>query len=1021
MKHLKRLLMSMCALMACTMMCAQKLEANGTVVDQTGETVIGATVMEKGTTNGVITDIDGRFKIMVDKGATLVVSFIGFKNTEVAAGTGLTITLKEDASELNEVVVTGYMTEKKASLTGSVSVVKMKEVADIPTGNVMQSLQGRVTGMNISTDGTPGGMNTSVLVRGTTTINNSAPLYVIDGVQTRDNIASILAAGDVESIQVLKDASSAAIYGAQAANGVIIITTKRAKEGDVKVNFDASMTAQTFTTGFDMLNTQQWGDVYWQAYKNDYGTTPKSVVYGDGATAVPQQYYYNAGGKQIRVADTDWAKEIYSTAWMQNYNLTVSKGYKDGNAALTLNYIDQDGMCRNTDFQRFNTRLTSDFRIFGGKVKVGESMAFNYWKQHLNPGGIEENVIAQHPAIPVYDEQGGYAGGYVDVLGDKPNLIRLTDNEKDNRHRNWRLFGNVYAEIEPLKNLTFRSTFGLNYLNTFNSVFVPSWSEASRTVDTNEISVNQSYSMQWVWSNVFNYHLELGKHSIQAMAGMEAKEEYGESLSGYGRGLVIEEIDYRYLDTATSNKDAGNMSSKYAIVSYFGKVNYDFAGKYLLSATVRRDASSRFGQNKNSAVFPSASVGWRMSEEKFMSGTRTWLTDLKWRAAWGVNGNDMIDNTATYDKYSMSLGGGGYNFIGDNVTLAPGAIKTHSGNRNLRWEQTTQLNFGLDALFLNGKLGLTLDYFHKRTTDMLIERPYIGVIGEGGYSWYNGISMNNDGVEAMLTWRDQIKDFNYNVSFNISYYKNKITDLPTDIYYTYGGGNGIDQSIVGQPLGSWMGYKTDGLFRTQQEVDDYMAKYNVTIGKPGVGRIRYQDINHDNVIDTKDQTWLGSDQPKVIAGLNIGASYKGFDLSMFFNGMVRDAWNNSKFYTDLFQGWMGNHSTRLLDALAAWNAYESTGYYGSSIPALTTVDNNNETRSSDFFIEDGSYIKLKSLTLGYTLPKKLVEKAKLSNLRVYLLSQNVFTLTNYTGADPEGLGYTYPQPRTFTVGVQASF
>lgn len=1023
MKSMRRKFFLALFLSICIVVHAQDLVIKGTVLSATDNfPVIGATIVEDGnSTNGTITDMDGNFSMSVKKGSNITVSFVGFKPETLKAEEVMNILLHEDTEVLDEVVVTGYMTEKKASLTGSVAVVKMKDVADIPTGNVMSALQGRVAGMNITTDGTPGGMNTGALVRGTTTINNSSPLYIIDGIQTRDNIASILSSNDVESIQVLKDAASAAIYGAQAANGVIIITTKRAKEGDVKVNFDMSLTAQTFVTGFDMLNTQEWGEVYWQAYKNSYGTTPNSVVYGNGEKPVIQEFYYDQNGVKIRTADTDWAKEIYSTALMQNYNLSLSKGFKDGKASLTMNYMDQDGLIRNTDFQRFNTRLTSDFNFLNNHVRVGESFAISYWTEHTKPGGIEENVIAQHPAIPVYDENGGYAGGYVDILGDKPNLIRLTDNEANNRHRNWRLFGNAYIEIEPLDKLIFKSNFGINYLDGFNSVFTPKWQEGSRIVDTNELDVTHNYSLQWIWSNTLNYSFNVNKHSFNALLGMEAKKEYGESLRGYGKGLAIEDIDYRYLDVVTSDLAVNNNASEYALVSYFGKFNYDYESKYLASLTVRRDASSRFGMNHNSAVFPSASVGWRISSEEFMSAASGWLSDLKIRASWGINGNDMIDNTATYDKYLMSLKDASYNIIGDGKTLAPGAYKTASANNNLKWEQTEQWNVGIDASFLNNRLGVTLDYFNKNTSDMLIQRPYIGVIGEGGYYWYNGISMNNKGIESTITWRDNVDDFSYDVSLNLSYYKNEITDLPSDIYYTYGGGNGVDQTIVGQPFGAWMGYKTDGLFRTQAEVDEYLAKYDVRIGDPGVGRIRYVDIDGNGIIDTSDQTWLGSDQPKIIAGLNLGASWKGFDLSMFFNGMVRDVYNNSKFYTDLFPLWNGNHSTRLLDAMDAWNRYEETGVYDCDVPALVAADTNNEGRLSEYFIENGSFIKMKNLTLGYTFPETFTKKLKLSNARVYFQAQNLFTITKYTGADPEGLGYTYPQPRSYTFGLSFGF
>lgn len=1019
----KKILCSVCFLFAfVSVLWGQNITVKGNVTSKTdGQPIIGASVVQNDSkSTGTITDLDGNFTISVPKNASLAISYIGYKEVIIAAKPSLKIVMEEDSKMIDEVVVTGYMAEKKASLTGSVAVVKMKEVADIPTGNVMSGLQGRVAGMNVTTDGKPGGGNTDTKLRGITTINNSSPLYVIDGIQTHDNVASIISSNDVESIQVLKDAASAAIYGAQAANGVIIITTKRAKEGDVKVSFDMSLTAQTFAGGVDMLDAYQWGDVYWQAYKNTYGTHPNSVVYGNGEKAQLQEYYFDQNGVKIKSGNTDWAKEIFGTALMQNYNLSLSKGFKDGNVALTINYMNQDGLCRNTDYERFNSRLASNFRFVDGKVRVGESISVNHWLEHLNPSGIEELVIAQHPAIPVYDENGGYAGGYVDILGDKPNAVRLTDNEADNRHKSWRIFGSAYLEVEPIKNLVLKSQFGLNYTTGFNSTFVPKWSEADRKVDINELTVRQDNSVQWVWSNTANYSIELGKNNISAVIGTEAKKENGEHLQGYGRGLVIEDLDYRYLDTVTEGKSVSNNASTYAMVSYFGKVNYAFDDKYLISGTVRRDASSRFGKGNNSAIFPSVSAGWRVSREKFMERTQSWLSDLKLRASWGINGNDQIDNNATYNLYYTNMSNGSYNFNGDGGVV-PGVQKDRSGNNDLKWEETKQLNFGIDAAFFDARLGVTLDYFQKKTTDMLIQKPYIGVIGEGGYKWYNAASMDNNGVEATLTWRDEIKDFKYDISFNLSYYKNKITELPDVIKYTWGGGNGVDKTIVGQPFGSWMSYKADGIFKTKQEVYEYLSKYDVQIGAPGVGRIRYKDLNGDNIINTADMDWQGSDQPKFIGGLNIGASYKGFDLSVFFNGMIRDAWNNSKFYTDLFQGWTGNHSTRLIDAMNAWNVYEQTGVYNCNIPALTVVDNNVETRSSTFFIEDGSYVKLKTLTLGYTFPDKWIKKARLSNLRVYLQAQNVFTLTNYTGADPEGLGYPYPQPRTYTFGLSLGF
>ncbi len=1001
---------------------AQNIMLKGKVTEISGQPLPGVSIIEKGTTSGTITNSDGMYSFSPTQNATLVFSFIGMETKEIVLNgeTILDVVLSEASVDLEQVVVTGYTTEKKAEITGAVSVVKMKEIADIPTGNVLSSLQGRVPGVDITTDGTPGGFSTSTLIRGTTTINDASPLYVIDGIMTRENMSSIISANDIESIQVLKDAASASIYGAQAANGVIIITTKKAKKGEIKVNFDMSFQAQTFNSGYEMLDAYEWGDVYWQAYENDYGTTPSSIVYGDGETAELQEYYYDDGTTKIKSANTDWLKEIYSTSFMQNYSLTLGKGSENGSTSLSLNYIDQDGLCRNTNFTRYNIRLGTDYKFLDNRLRIGANVAVNRWTRILAPDGIEEEAVAQHPAIPIYDENGNYAGGYVDILGDKPNMIRLTDNEKNNRHAYWRIFGNTYIELEPIKNLTLKSNLGINYYNEFNSVFVPAWQEGSRTVETNELTVSNDYRYDWILSNTVNYRLGIGKHSASVLLGMEAKENYEEYLEGYGTEFDIEDLDYRYLDAATSGQTVSNYASTYSMVSYFGKINYAYDNKYLLSSTVRRDASSRFGANNNAGIFPSVSVGWRMSRELFMKNI-DWLSDLKLRTSWGINGNDMIDNEATYSKYIVSLDDASYNISGDGTTLAAGAYKTLSANSSLKWEQTTQTNFGIDAAFFRNRLGFSFDWFYKSTEDMLIKRDYIAVIGEGGYYYYNGISMDNNGLEATVTWRNNKSKFNYEINFNVSYYKNEITDLPEDIYYTYGDGNGVDKSIVGQPYGSWMGYKSDGLFKTQEEVDEYTEKYDVQVGSSSVGRIRYKDLNDDYIIDSSDQTWLGSDNPKIAGGLNLSCSYKGFDLSMFINGMIRDAWNNSKYYTDLFQCWTGNHSTDLLKAMKASQDFETTGYYNSDIPALTTVDNNNESRSSDFYVENGSFVKLKSLTLGYSIPRTALSKLKMRTARVYFQAQNIFTLTGYTGADPEGLGYTYPLPRSFTLGLSVGF
>jgi TonB-linked SusC/RagA family outer membrane protein len=975
------------------------------------ESLIGVSVMIKGTSTGTVTDINGKYTISVpNNDAVLVFSMIGMKKTELKAGANpvLNVVLSSDSKIIDEVVVTGYASEKKKDITGSVSVVKMKDISSVPTGNVMSSLQGRIPGVTISTDGTPGGVNTGTAIRSSLNApNNGSPLYVIDGVQTRDNISTLLNSNDIESIQVLKDAASASIYGVQGANGVIIITTKRADKNQIKVDFDAQFTSQAYHSNIKMLNAKQWGDTYWTAYNND-GVKPVHDQYGSGATPVIPAFI-DAPKNLIPAGDTDWAKQVYQTSTQQNYNMTVSKGTDNGTSTLSINYFNQDGLIKYTNFTRYNARLNSDYKFLNNRLRVGENVNVSNWSQILKPDGIEELAIAQHPLIPVYDINGGYAGP-TQGLGDKPNPVRLLDQQKNNRNFSWRVFGNMYLEAEPIKNLVFRSNFGLNYVNNFQSNFQPKWSEGDRVVDKNSLTTSNDYAKNWIWSNTLAYNLKINDHSINALVGTESKEQTSEYLNGTRENFLVENIDYRYLDAGDGKQTNGGGASRTSWISYFGKVNYSFKDRYLLSGTVRQDASSRFGSNNNSAVFPAVSAAWRISQENFMKNV-TPISDLKLRLSWGQNGNDQIDNEATYTKYQTSTILAGYDMAGSNQgVIYNGIYKIQTGNPNIRWEVTTQKNIGADLAMFDNRLSLTLDYYQKETKDMLITRPYIGVIGEGGNMPSNGASMTNKGFEAIVNWHDKInKDLGYDVTVTGSVNKNKITYLPADIYYTMWGGNGLDKSIVGQSYGSWFGYKTDGLFKTAEEV----ANSPIQPGK-GLGRIRYVDVNGDGVINQKDMTWLGSDQPKFTGSVNLSLTYKSFDLSLLVVGMVRNAYNNSKFYTDFFQLWTGNHSTNLLNAWTPQNP-------NSTVPALTAVNLNDEGRVSEYYIEDGSYLKLKNVVFGYTVPKKLTEKFKIRNLRAYVQAQDLLTITRYKGADPEGLGYPYPIPRTFTVGLNLGF
>ena len=1000
---------------------AQSISVQGVVVSATdGEPLIGASVVSsaKGTL-GVSTDFDGKFAIKVPENSSITVTYVGFKPLTLKATPEMTIKLEEDTELLDEVVVVGYSTEKKSDLTGSVSVVKMKDVADTPTGNVIQSLQGRVAGMMVSTDGTPGGLSTGTSIRGASSFRGDAngPLYVIDGVMTRENPGTIINPNDVESIQVLKDAASASIYGAQAANGVIIITTKRAKKGEAHVTFDATLTAQTYNSGLDLLDAYQWGDVYWAAYKYAHnGATPSSSVYGTGATA-QLQTYKNLNGADVLPQTTDWEDEIHRTALMQTYSIGLSKGSESGSSSLSLSWLDHDGIVKGSDFQRLNTRFSSDYGFLGNRLRVGGNVAVNWWTAHYMPGGAEENAVKQHPAKAAYDESGVWVDQINDVLGDAPNMLRLIENEKNNKHEYWRVFGNAYLQIEPIKSLILKTNLGVNYYNETNKTFEPAWLRDT----VNKLTQSTAKNQDWVWTNTAQYDCTFGKNSIMALVGVEAKKYHNESFFGYGTGLAIEDPNYLYLGNVTANKNVGAGASNYSMFSGFGKINYTWDEKYLASFTLRRDASSRLSKDHNYDWFPSFSAGWRISNEKFMQNTRSWLNELKIRGSWGINGNDLIDNEAFYAKYLMSLDRGSYNMNGDGNTLSPGAYRIRTTNPDLKWEKTYQTNVGVDASLLNNRLTVSLDYFFKETKDMLVEKPYIATIGEGGYCWYNGGEMTNKGFEGQINWRSKAgKDFNYEVGFNFTVQKNEVTALLDDIKYTYGGGYG-NLSLVGQSLGSWMGFKTDGVFHSQEEVDKYKSDYQVEFGQPGVGRIKYVDANGDGKINYNDRTWLGCDLPKVQLGINLGANWRGFDLSMFFSSIIRDAFNNSKYYTDLFQCWNGNHGIRLLTAAKAYENFLTTGYYDCDTPAPTTDNGNNEHEVSEFHIEDGSFLRLKTLSLGYTLPANVMSKLHLSNARVYFQAQNVFTITSYTGADPEGLGYPYAMPRQYTFGIQFGF
>lgn len=1019
---------------------AQKVEVSGTVTDSKGEPVMGATVREKGSANGVATDLDGHFKFSASQGSTIAVSFLGFKTKEVAAGQGLKIVLEDAVSqELNEVVVTGYTVQRKADLTGAVSVVNIDDMKKEGENNPMKALQGRVPGMNVTADGNPSGAAT-IRIRGIGTMNNNDPLYIIDGVPTQAGMHE-LNGNDIESVQVLKDASSASIYGSRAANGVIIITTKKGKAGRLSVNFDASVSASLFQSKLKMMNTEQYGRTLWTAYTNsgqnpDINPIGYRFDWGYDQNGMPQLYgmslpkYLDAANTIATSAGTDWFKEITRTGLVQQYNLSVTNGTDKGSYYFSLGYYGNDGLIKYSNFDRISARMNSEYKLFGGVVSIGENFSLNRTTEVAAPGNIINDAMISLPLIPVHTIDGKGWGGPSSTMPDRQNIARVNYYNKDNRYTYWRMFGDAHVNINPFKGFNLRSTFGLDYAQKLAMNYTLPYQNGFMSDNLAAVSMGQEHWTKWMWNAVATYNLKAGQHRLDLMAGTELNREDDINLSAYREGFAVTSLDYMYPSAGSGQMQSGGGAAAYTLASFFGRADYSFADRYLASFTIRRDGSSRFGENNRWGTFPAFSLGWRISQEKFMQGLSNIVEDLKLRAAWGQTGNQAIDNTARYSIYDANYGTGGsptygtsYDITGSNGggTLPSGFRRTQLRNPDLKWETTTQTNVGIDFSLLRGSLYGSAEWYDKRTKDILIKPSYIAVMGEGGGQWRNVGRMKNTGFELNLGYSHATKyGFSYDINGNVSLYRNTVLFVPEDVASTGDfGGDGV-MNIIGHSINMRAGYVADGLFRSQEEVDQYKAAYDIKIGQPGLGRIRYKDVNGDNIIDTRDQTWIGNPNPDFTYGLNVVLKYKGVDLTMFWQGVqgadvdVSAIKKNSDFWS--LGDMNANRTTRLLGAWSPSNP-------GSDIPAISLSDINNEARFSTYFVENGSYLKLRTLQLGYSFPEKWIERIKMQNLRVYLSAQNLLTIksSKFTGMDPENPTTGYPIPLNLTFGLNVSF
>lgn len=1090
---------------------AQGVAVQGKVTDKSGEGLPGVTVVLKGGTAAVPTDVQGNYTINVPDGnGILVFSFIGNQTQEVPINnrTTINVTMVDDARALEEVVVTGYATEQKKDIVGSVSIVNTEELLSAPTGNVTSQLQGRSAGVTVSSSGDLGG-GAKVRIRGFGSFSGSEPLYVIDGVPVSSNTATAgssaanttsaidnLNPNDIESIQVLKDAASASIYGSRAANGVVIITTRQGKAGAAKITLDSYFGVNYVSKNNfpDVLNAAELGQLYWKQLQGAYETSenPAYTVggaswgheqYGSGATPViPEYIYVNNNGSRlggaaleelrlsdpalfaslvdpanydfathqiVRAADTDWFDEIYNPAPVKSIQLGATGGSENGNYALSLNYFEQQNTAAETNlFNRYTARANSNFKV-KKNIRLGENIQVSYstMKGDGTPGGAGPQVAwLMSPLIPVYDIMGNPASSAAPQLvsTNSPGRNQVTESWRNrfDRRENYGIFGNVYAEVDLLKNLTARTSFGIDYSSRRIKDLTPVTYEHAENTTANSIANISNYSNTWTWSNTASYSKTFAdKHDFKILVGAEAIKSYAEDLSATRLGIsLVSESDpnFQVINAGSGAQTNNGSFRRNTLYSLFSRVDYSFGDKYLFNATVRRDESSRFGKNNRAGYFPAAAIGWRVSSEEFMRDF-TFVSDLKLRASYGIIGNQSgLPNDNQYYVYISDLGQG-YPITGTNSGRTDSYTVSSVANPDAKWEQNTTTNIGLDASLFNYSVDFTIEVYKKQTKDLLVVNQAPGTGTTARQPYLNAGDMTNKGIDIGLTKRGNIiNGFTYDVGFTFSKYKNEVTRVLDNPLATIVGAstrlNGSPSiTRVGDPISSFYGYKLDGFFNTQGEVDAFNEIYNPSGTttpwiRPAVGRWRIKDVNGDNIINAEDRTIIGSPHPDFQSSLNVSLGYKNFDFTAFvFWNQGGQIFNLSRYNTD-FSTFQFNRSSRML--------YESwTPELGNDakLPKLDLLDTYSNVNVTDYYLEDASYVRLRTLQLGYTFPNALTNKVMIDRLRVYVQAQNLFTATKATVLDPDAalngetdtsmgvISNTLPTPKQVLVGINLAF
>ena len=998
---------------------------SGTVVSkEDGNPLPGVNVVIKNTSNGTTTDVDGKYTLAVGADATLVFSFIGFMTIEepVNGRQVIDISLSGDAQTLEEVVVTGYSTTRKKDITGSVAIVEVDNMQRVPSPSAEQALQGMASGVNVTRSGVPGA-GAKIFIRGVTNFGNTDPLVIVDGIQQDLNNIS---PQDIESIQVLKDAGSAAIYGVRGANGVIVVTTKKGKAGAPVINYGASYRMAYPLPGnpFNLANTQEYVQIYNKAFPgNDRFSAgmPEYMYRGPSGAGMafegdpeidPALYFYESPNRgrnyiiqKLDQEGTDWFHHLFQKAPTLDQNLNISGGTDKSKYLFGLAYIDQKGTLLNTYLKRYSGRVNTSFTL-ADNIRIGENINVIFrespgFSENTDFGGITE-VIKQQPFVPLKDIMGNWGGTFGGPgLGDGQNPVAVqARNVPKDIVNQWHIIGNVYAEVDFLKHFTARTSLGYNVNNSYTQDFNTTQVENVQGNNSfNSMSVSAGYGSQRTFTNVLTYENTFGKHYFKVLAGSEAIDQLNRDVGASRQNFFSEDFNFLVLSNGTEALANSSGISSRSLFSLFGRIDYTFNDRYLLGVTVRRDGSSVFGPEQRYGVFPSVSAAWRISEESFMQDV-AWLDDLKIRGSYGVLGSqNNVSAINSYSLYGSGMTTTYYDITGSSNSIVQGFAINRIGNPATGWEENVVTNFGFDMAMFNGSIELSAEYYKKAINGLLFTEPLPAVIiGGASAPSVNIGDIQNTGIDASVKYRGNISQFRYSLGVNLTTYNNKVVDIPDPGYFFSGSHQGVGAMVrneEGHPVGSFYGYRILGLFNSQEEVDNAPTQ---TAAAPG--RFRYDDLNNDGVIDSEDRTHLGDPNPKLTYGINLNLGYGNFDLSAFFFGSQgNEIFNLTKSYTHFMGFYPTTNVSR--DLLNAWTP-ENTN---TNIPIVESQGGfSTTTVPNSFYIENGSFLKMRSLSLGYTVPKALLQKVKISNLRLYVQGENLFTMTKYSGLDPEIIG-----------------